>query len=57
VANPAKGFQNRCKGVIKKANMLSKLSSAHMAVLCEYDIEYSASQRQMGLLPLRPLQF
>jgi hypothetical protein len=36
-SNPAKGFLNRRRGVMKKANMLSKLTGAHIAVLCEYN--------------------
>jgi hypothetical protein len=37
--NSSKGFLNRHRGVMKKANMLSKLTDAHMAVLCEYNGE------------------
>ena len=37
--NPSKGFLNRRRGVMKKANTLSKLTGAHMAVLCEYNGE------------------
>ncbi|KAH8751107.1 hypothetical protein F5883DRAFT_578622 [Diaporthe sp. PMI_573] len=50
--NPAKGFINRRKGVMKKANMLSKLTGAHMAVLCEFNGEIYIYQSDDHFSPI-----